>query len=108
MNAGFSELSLREAGTSDDDASDGSAKSFNARDHSGKPNSCKSNVVSNRYSLSSKGPLGQVPLLRAIALAATANVVNIKIPTSYDDALKSIHAQRWQEAMNDEISSIVS
>ncbi len=33
---------------------------------------------------------------------------SIKIPATYEDALNSIHAQRWQEALNDEISSIVS
>jgi transposase InsO family protein len=109
VNAGFSELSLREA---DEDASapEGSEESYSARDDSGKANSCQSVMVSNRYPLRSKGPVGEgnVPLLRAVALNVTANVMTIKIPVTYEDALNSIHAQRWQEAMDDEISSIVS
>jgi hypothetical protein len=112
VNAGFSELSLGEADEADEVASapDDSEDSYNARDDSGKVNSCKSVIVSNRYSLRSKGPVEErnVPLLRAVALDVTANVFSIKIPATYEDALDSIHAQRWQEAMNDEISSNVS
>ncbi len=78
VNAGFSELSLREADEANEVASapDNSEDSYNARDDSGRANSCKSVIVSNRYSLRSKGPVeeGNVPLLRAVALDVTANV----------------------------------
>jgi hypothetical protein len=90
---------------------EGSEDSYSARDDSGKANTCKSVIVSNRYLLRSKRPVGEgnVPLLRAVALNVTANVMSIKIPATYEDVWNSIHAQRWQEAMNDdEISSIVS
>ncbi len=49
-----------------------------------------------------------VPLLRAVALHATYNVFAIAIPKADADALSSIHAQRWVEAVNAAINSIVS
>ena len=111
--AGFSELSLREADESaDEDASapDGSEESYATRNGNGMAQPCTTVIGTNRYSLRSKGPVeGElVPLLRAVHVHATTNVYTITIPRSYEDALNSVHAQRWKEAMNDEINSIVS
>jgi hypothetical protein len=67
-------------------------------------------MAANRYPLRSKGPVRAelVVALNVMALSVSSDMIEVIIPKSYAEAMRTDQSKLWDDAMTDEINSILS